>query len=246
MRGGHGWAKLLVGLALLLPTARRRLPIRPLLQGAHDQRQRFEIARLQSREQFPSIAIPRRQGGLLVQQFCEQCFVFQSAVAAYRARPTQASRTPNAPHSGARWRSRFLFILFHLFRLLMQLRKSHTHQQRELGPRLKSAFLNTSFLFQRGLMASQCIGLHRHGKASPLIKSRFETEELRLPLLKKKEAANRGGPCIYAPGSFWNWSFNSSSAFSARSSKWPPICNFTSATCESGCRLGFSNLSLPG
>jgi hypothetical protein len=58
----------------------------------------------------------------------------------------------------------------------MQLRRSHTHQQRELGPRLKSAFLNTSFLFKHGLMASQSIGLHRHGKplASPSIGSRFE------------------------------------------------------------------------
>src|SRR5215467_9436482 len=36
------------------------------------------------------------------------------------------SSTIRPPHSGARWRSRFLFILFHLFRLLMQLRKSHT------------------------------------------------------------------------------------------------------------------------
>jgi hypothetical protein len=59
----------------------------------------------------------------------------------------------------------FLFILFHLFRLLMQLRRSHTHQQRELGPRLKSAFLNTPFLFQYGLMVSQSIGLRCYGKS---------------------------------------------------------------------------------
>jgi len=83
-------------------------------------------------------------------------------------------------------------------------------------------------------MASQCIGLHRHGKASPSIESRFETEELRLPLLKKKEAANRGGPCVYAPWSFWNWYLNSSSAFSACSSKWRLISNFTLASFESG------------
>ena len=92
MRGGHGWAKLLVGLALLLPTARRRLPIRPLLQGARDQRQRFEIARLQSREQFPSIAIPRHQGGLLVQQFCEQCLRF--SISSRRiSRPSNSSKS---------------------------------------------------------------------------------------------------------------------------------------------------------
>ena len=48
------------------------------------------------------------------------------------------------------------------FRLLMRLRKPHPQQQRGLGPRVKSAFLNT-FLFQHGLMASQSIGLHRHG-----------------------------------------------------------------------------------
>jgi hypothetical protein len=46
----------------------------------------------------------------------------------------------------------------------MPLRKPHPQQQRGLGRRLKSAFLNTSFLFQRGLMASQSIGLGRHGK----------------------------------------------------------------------------------
>jgi hypothetical protein len=33
--------------------------------------------------------------------------------------------------------------------------------------------------------------------------------------MKKKEAANRGGLCVYAPWSFWNWSVKSSSAFSA-------------------------------
>jgi hypothetical protein len=75
--------------------------------------------------------------------------------------------------------------------------------------------------------------------ASPWIESRFETEESRLPLMKKKKAANRDGLCIYAPWSFWSWYVNSSSAFSACSSKWPLICNFTSATFESGCRLGF-------
>jgi hypothetical protein len=48
------------------------------------------------------------------------------------------------------------------FRLLMRLRKPHPQQQRGLGPRVKSAFLDT-FLFQHGLMASQSIGLHRHG-----------------------------------------------------------------------------------
>ena len=51
-------------------------------------------------------------------------------------------------------------------------------------------------------MASQCIGLHRHGKASPLIKSRFETEELRLPLLKKKEAANEAALAFMRLGVF--------------------------------------------
>lgn len=75
--------------------------------------------------------------------------------------------------------------------------------------------------------------------ASLWIESRFETEELRLPLMKKKKAANRDGLCIYALRSFWNWYVNSSSAFSACSSKWPLICNFTSATFESACRLGF-------
>jgi len=44
---------------------------------------------------------------------------------------------------------------------------------------------------------------------------------------------------IYAPWSFWKWYFSSSSAFSACSSKWPLISNFTPATFESGCRLGF-------
>jgi hypothetical protein len=45
-------------------------------------------------------------------------------------------------------------------------------------------------------MASQSNGLHRHGNppgdfmlALPSIESRFETEELRLPPIKKKEAA---------------------------------------------------------
>ena len=111
-------------------------------------------------------------------------FVSQLAPAANRARPIQASRTRNCPHSRAqdvagstqrplvrsrRKRSRFLFILFRLFRLLMQLRRPHTHQQREPGPRLKSAFLNISFLFQHSLMASQSIGPHRHGKPAGVL-----------------------------------------------------------------------------
>jgi hypothetical protein len=104
-------------------------------------------------------------------------FVSQLAPAANRARPTQASRTRNTPHSVSADQLKdrksvlvandpdFLFMLFHLFRLLMQLRRSHTHQQRELGPRLKFAFLNTPFLFQHGLMVSQSIGLRRYGKS---------------------------------------------------------------------------------
>jgi hypothetical protein len=72
-----------------------------------------------------------------------------------KSRPSNSSSHAQCPYSRAqdvagstqrpqvrsrRTRSRFLFILFHLFRLLMQLRRPHTHQQRELGPRLKSAF----------------------------------------------------------------------------------------------------------
>ena len=46
----------------------------------------------------------------------------------------------------------------------MRLRKPHPQQQRRLCPRVRSAFLDTSLLFQHGVMASQSIGLHRHGK----------------------------------------------------------------------------------
>ena len=38
--------------------------------------------------------------------------------------------------------------------------------------------------------------------ASPWIESRFETEELQLPLMKKKKAANRDGLCIMRLGVF--------------------------------------------
>jgi hypothetical protein len=81
-------------------------------------------------------------------------FVSQLALAANRARPIQArtrnARTRERRMSPDQLKDRksvlvahdpdFLFILFHLFRLLMQLRRPHTHQQRELGPRIKSAF----------------------------------------------------------------------------------------------------------
>ena len=57
---------------------------------------------------------------------------------------------------------------------------------------------------------------------------------------EKKKVANRTAFALwhYARWSFCNRYVNSSSAFSACSSKWPLICNFTSATFESGCRLG--------
>jgi hypothetical protein len=41
----------------------------------------------------------------------------------------------------------------------VRLKKPHPQQQQGLGPRVKSAFLSTAFLFQHGLMASQSIGL---------------------------------------------------------------------------------------
>src|SRR5437588_1248887 len=92
-------------------------------------------------------------------------FVSQLAPAANRARPIQASRTRNCPHSRAqdvagstqrpqvrsrRTRSRFLFILFHLFRLLMQLRRPHTPAARTRST-TKVCILNISFLFQPAL-----------------------------------------------------------------------------------------------
>ena len=92
--------------------------------------------------------------------FASSAFCF-SIGSRRKSRPSDSSKS-NAQHTALRVggsiqrpqvHSRhdpdFLFILFHLFRLLMQLRKSHTHQQRELGPRLKSAFLNTSFFSAR-------------------------------------------------------------------------------------------------
>lgn len=72
------------------------------------------------------------------------------APAVNRVRPTRASGTRNV-RPFRRKRSRFLFILFHLFRLLVQLRRSHTNQQRELSPRLKSAFLKSPFCFSTRL-----------------------------------------------------------------------------------------------
>jgi hypothetical protein len=56
--------------------------------------------------------------------------------------------------------SGFLFILFHLFRLLMQSRRLHTYQQRELGPRLRSAFLNLSVSAARHSYGQPIYRLH--------------------------------------------------------------------------------------
>ena len=135
---------------------------------------------------------------------------------ANRARPIQAGRTAIPAFASAagliqrpqvRSRSKrcgFLFIPFHLFRLLMQLRRSHTHQQRELGPRLKSAFLNTFLCFSTALRPANLLAHTAMGNrrvlhvTSPRIESRFETLELRFPLMKKKKATNRDGPCIQA------------------------------------------------
>jgi hypothetical protein len=73
---------------------------------------------------------------------------------------------------------------------------------------------------------------------SPRIESRFDTLELRFPLMKKKKATNRDG-LAFRPIELFGMERQFLKCFFACSSKWPLICNFTSATFESGCRLGF-------